>query len=165
MADQEFGSRRFREASRLYEQAHQSMQPLTDDSRQRWAYCKLHEVVELLNHQSSAYTAMDAEVRAALNLAPQLDYGKFLLAEIDRRRAEPGTAGSGRDEAEVGEVTIRELGRNADGWEVAETANFRIFHNQSREIVQQAARMAERTRAAMQREMVRQRGRDLEPQV
>lgn len=149
MAELEFDNRRFREASLLYEQAQQATQPMTDTSRQRWAYCKLHQVVEQLNQQSSSYSNMENEVRTALNLAPQLDYGKLLLAEIDRRRAESGD--SGRDEAETVEVAFRELGRNADGWDVAETANFRIFHNQPREIVQQAAQVAERTRAAMQR--------------
>src|SRR5262249_551601 len=43
------------------------------------------------------------------------------------------------------------LGRSADGWAVAETTNFRIHHNQPRELVEKAAQVAERTRWDMQR--------------
>src|SRR5947209_6076117 len=34
-----------------------------------------------------------------------------------------------------------------DNWAVAETANFRIFHNQSREFAEKAARLLEEARA------------------
>ena len=39
----------------------------------------------------------------------------------------------------------------ADGWGRAETANFRIFHNQSHDLAEQVAQTAERTRATMAR--------------
>src|SRR5262249_31478532 len=40
-ADDEFGQRRYREAGRLYEQAHQADKDLAAAGRPRWAYCKL----------------------------------------------------------------------------------------------------------------------------
>jgi hypothetical protein len=46
---------------------------------------------------------------------------------------------------------VRHLGSDAQGWEVAETANFRILHRQPRDMAEKAARVAERTRAAMYR--------------
>jgi len=143
-ADQEFADQHFREAGLLYEQAHQADQDMADASRQRWAYCKLRRVVDQLNDKSSDYAGMEGEVNAALRLAPRLDYGKALLTEIGKRRGE----GSGGQD---GDVAIRHLGANNDGWNVTETTNFRIFHNQPREVIEQAARVAEHTRTAMQR--------------
>jgi len=148
-ADQQFAERHFREAALLYEQAHQADGAMAEASRQRWGYCKLRQVVEQLNQQSSDYGAMEGEVQAALRLAPRLEYGKTLLTEIAKRRGEPGAGGA---DDQAGDVVVRHLvGANADGWNVAETKNFRIFHNQPREMVEQAARVAERTRLAMQR--------------
>src|SRR5439155_2769117 len=52
-AEQEFGQRKFAEAGRLYDQAHQTDSKITEASCERWAYCKLFRVVEILNHQES----------------------------------------------------------------------------------------------------------------
>jgi hypothetical protein len=50
------------------------------------------------------------------------------------------------------EVPIRHTPRPDGGeWATAETANFRIFHNQSREVAEKAARTAEAARAAAAR--------------
>src|SRR5205807_180794 len=43
-AEQEFGSRRYHEADLLFEQAARTDRAATRDSRERWAYCKLHQV-------------------------------------------------------------------------------------------------------------------------
>ena len=60
--------------------------------------------------------------------------------------------GRQRPRGELGEaaVAVRYL-RRLDGWSVAETENFRILHNQKRELVQKVAQVAERTRLAMHR--------------
>jgi hypothetical protein len=146
-AEREFGDRHYREAEHLFEQAHQADRDSTEASHERWAYCKLHGVVEQLNQPAAgdpAWGALEQEVRRALELAPRLDYGKQLLTEIEKRRrgeADPGRAA----------VTVRHHDRNAEGWCVAETTSFRIFHRQSRELAEQVAQVAERTRAEMQR--------------
>jgi len=149
-AEQQFTERHFHEAALLYEQAHQADPDMAEASRQRWAYCKLHQVVDQLNQESPDYAAMEADVNAALRLAPRLDYGKTLLGEIGKRRGE-GAATGRRDGDRPADIPVRHLGANADGWSVAETENFRVFHKQPRELAEQAARVAERTRAAMQR--------------
>jgi hypothetical protein len=46
---------------------------------------------------------------------------------------------------------VHDLRRRVDGWSVAETENFQIFHNQKPGLVAQVARVAERTRLAMHR--------------
>jgi hypothetical protein len=147
-AEQHFNKGHYHEAGGLFEQAHGLDGRCTDASGERWAYCKLHGVVEQLNARSSAYAAMETEIRSALSLAPGLDYGKRLLNEISKRRGD-GRSGPARAAAGEGEIAVRELGLNADGWQVAETANFRVFYRQSSELAEQAARVAERTRTAM----------------
>lgn len=153
-AELEFSNRKFGVASQLFEQAHQADPKATTASHERWAYCKLYQVVEQLNQPPQgglAYADLEKEVRVALEMAPRLDYGKNLLSEIDKRRSGRAPAAPGKSEAAEPAVSIRHAERNADGYAVAESANFRIFHNQSRELAEQAVRICERTRADMHR--------------
>ncbi len=139
-AEEEFGNKRYLEASLLFEKAHQTDPGSTTASRERWAYCKYCRVVEQINQTpagSPAWADLEREVRQTLELAPRLDYGKYLLDEIQKRR---GAAVA---------VLVRHFERGSDGWARAETSHFRIFHNQSREMAEQAAQVAEKTRVAM----------------
>lgn len=43
-------------------------------------------------------------------------------------------------------IEVKHLGRNKEGWEVAQTSHFVIFHNQEREFIEKVARIAETTR-------------------
>jgi tetratricopeptide (TPR) repeat protein len=137
-AEQEFKQKRYREARVLFDQAHTEDKNVTDASHERWAYCKLFEVVEQLNsaRPSLTWDDLEREVRSALDLAPKLEYGKKLLGEIQKRRV-------------ASEVVVTHYERSPEGWALAETANFRVFHNQDRDVAEQAARTAERTRTAM----------------
>lgn len=149
-ADQEFTSKHYREARAIYEQLGQSDREILDASKERWAYCKLHYVVEQMSQAGSAspnWTALEQEARSAVDLAPRLDYGKYLLAEIQKRRAGGAT---NRDVSPDAPATVRHLGRSADGWSVVESASFRIYHNQSNDLAEQAAQAAEQTRSRMQ---------------
>ncbi|HJT75618.1 MAG TPA: hypothetical protein VJ739_00285, partial [Gemmataceae bacterium] len=99
-------------------------------------------------------------VRLALNMAPRLDdVGKGLLRKIQSRR---GTASAEGGEA-AAPVAVRHLDQQVQGWSVAETANFRIYHNQPRDVVERAAQVAEQTRAAMQRKWLGKVGPDWSP--
>jgi hypothetical protein len=83
-----------------------------------------------------------------MTLAPSLEKtGKWLLGEIEGRRGALGKSGP----VAAADVAVRHLARDPRGWEVAETASFRILHKQPRELVEQVARVAERTRVEMQR--------------
>jgi hypothetical protein len=153
-AEQAFAKNKFRDADALFEKAHRADAHATDTSGERWAYCKMYHVVEELNRHSAAYAALAEEMRAALGLklSPKIEnYGKELLAEIERRQRSTSPA-SGMDAGIADEpVAVRDMGRTPQGWAVAETANFRIYHNLSAEWVEQAARVAERTRSEMHR--------------
>lgn len=144
-AEQEFGQRRYREAGTLFEQAAQADQKVVASSQERWAYCKLYGVVEELNRPAAGptnYTLLESEIQKALEMAPRLEYGKQLLGEIAKRK---GGASAGH----AASVATQHVDRGADGWARVETANFRIFHTQSRETAEQVAQIAEKTRAEM----------------
>jgi len=148
-AEEEFENRRYREALPLYEQAYEADPTRMLACRERWAYCKLAWVVEQLNHTDAKtnWAELEREIRRALDLAPKLEYGKYLLSEIQTRRtAGTGPAGSPRDPA----IAVRHLPDRKDGWLLAESANFRIFHNQAPEFAERVAQVAERTRANLQ---------------
>src|SRR5216683_3606106 len=141
-AEQEFSSRRFLDAGKLYEQAHQADSQSTEASRERWAYCKLFHVVEQLNQSSGVKVPeadLEKEVSDALVLAPRLDYARQLMNEIRQRRRGPDAA----------VIEFHELGRIPQGWLVGETANFRIYYVQSPELARKVAEAAEQTRTRM----------------
>ena len=147
-AEEAFAKKRYREAGMLFAQASEADPAAVAGSRERWAYCKLERVADELNLATggASLTDLEKEARQALEMTPATnqrlqDFGKQVLAEIDKRRA--------ADSASAVKVTHHE--RGTDGWARAETANFRIFHNQSRELAEQVAQTAERTRATMAR--------------
>jgi tetratricopeptide (TPR) repeat protein len=149
-ANAEFARNRYKEASFLYEQAAKADGACISSSKQRWAYCKLSNVVERLNQGNltgSVLPGLEREVKSAVEMAPGLEKtGKWLLGEMDRRR-QPVLAST----AAAADTPIQHKGRTRDGWQLAETAHFRIFHNQSKEFVEKVALVAERTRREMQR--------------
>jgi hypothetical protein len=144
-AETEFKNRHYSAARRFYELAHRADQACTVASRDRWAYCKMNYVVEQLNRtdlDAAAWSDLEREVKAAVQLAPRLaDTGRWLDSELRNRRNGSGSGGPA--------LAVRHLGTNAQGWEVAETANFRIFHKNSCELAVKAAETIERTRMAM----------------
>jgi hypothetical protein len=143
-AERAFDARQYEAAHRLFEEANGCSPEAVRDSRERWAYCKLHAVKEVLNRPGAEVPAdeLEREVRLALKLAPKLaPVGDHLLARL-RERAEAGAAGP---------VEVRHTPRQGGGWAVAETTNFRIFHRTTRETAARGARVAEATRVAMAR--------------
>jgi hypothetical protein len=152
-AEREFLAHHYAQAGRLFEEAGRIDPSVTAASQERWAYCKLYGVVEALNKsapEAPPPQELEQEVRRALSMAPKLDdYGKDLLRKIQERRAgKPVENGSERAEKEAA-IAVRHQPRGAGGWAVAETVHFRVLHNQSRELAERVARIAESTRAAM----------------
>jgi hypothetical protein len=162
-AEEEFAGHRFDEAGRLFEQAYQADKGCIDHSRDRWAYCMLKQVDDRLNQtalERPALADLGQQVRTALALAPKLDEtGKRLLREIDQRQTAPAAPAPDTS----AQVTVQHLGRNKEGWQVAETRYFFIFHNQSREQVERVATVAETTRRAMYRKWFGVDGVDWNP--
>jgi hypothetical protein len=121
-------------------------------SRERWAYCKLYSVVDRLNQSgtdATALTDLEKEVNHALALAPKLEYGKFLLGEIQKRRDGGKTpVKEVKEEPSAPALALRHFERE-QGWARVETTNFRILHNQPKDLAEKAAHIAEQTRASM----------------
>jgi hypothetical protein len=157
-ADKEFGQNHFHDADLFYQQANQADAQATKTSRDRWAYCKMHDVVDLLNRQSTSFGSMESEVTAALGLGPAQKieaYGRQLLTEIDKRKRNQASVSVAAATTTPQAVNVRNLGQTADGWSVAETANFRIYHHLSSDWVEQVARTVEETRTRMQQKWLR----------
>jgi hypothetical protein len=148
-ANREFDKKNYFAAGRLYEQANRLDTHATGSTRDQWAYCKLYRVVDSLNKNSGSPSVdLDGEVRAALALtrsAEMENYGKKLLQEIRKRRE--GVAE--RDDAS--RIEVRHVPARPPNWAEAVTTNFRVLHNQSRELAENVARIAEKTRSTMTR--------------
>ena len=119
-ANLEFVQEHYAAAKQLYEQANQAdARALDEDNRKRWAYCQLAIAVDLLNSppgQSCDWNRLDADVRNALAVAPQLARpARRSLAELPRRR---GPAATFRPSPFV---PVKHTGRGEHGWQVAET--------------------------------------------
>src|SRR5205085_5652584 len=108
-------------------------------------------VVEQLNQPtvpSQALPDLRKQVQTALALAPeQGSTGQWLLAQIDERQRGVSSVSPANSAA----AALKHLGRNPEGWQVSETANFRIFHKQNNEFAERVAQIAERTRSDMSR--------------
>lgn len=149
--DEEFERRRYAEARQCYEQAVRHDDKNLDRVRDRLAYCLLDGAVEQLNRNHSApLPEIRKQVVGAVAMAPQLQKtGDWLLKEIDQRGR--SSANSTPDVVTDPPLNMQHYGKNPQGWQVTETTNFRIFHNQSRELIERVALIAERTRVAMAR--------------
>jgi hypothetical protein len=110
----------------------------------------VHQQLKQAEPGRLAWPDLEQEVRLALELAPQHEsltsYGNYLLREIASRRG--GTVSETHPQEPA--VGVRHSGSNGEGLYLAETDNFRIFHNQSQQFVEQVAQVAERTRARVQ---------------
>ncbi|MFN4258264.1 MAG: hypothetical protein ACK4RK_03145 [Gemmataceae bacterium] len=153
-AEEAFARKSYAQAAQFFAQA-QAETTLSDSSRERWAYCIFHEVVTQLNQpqvSENVLGELDKKVRQALQLTTQeksQQYGQYLLGEIQKRRAAPPSTDA-RKNADTSEaIAVRHAPRGQGQWAVAETVNFRVFHNQSAPFAEQVARMAEQTRLAV----------------
>jgi hypothetical protein len=149
-ADEAFQNKHYGLARTYYEQAGQ-LQPdaLPSACRERWAYCVYDHVVTQLNGATAvpetALTELRQQVQSAIALGPtQSKVGQDILTQIEQRAKT-------HSDAAVATVSLKHLGRNAEGWQVSETANFRVFHKQDDAYAEKVAQIAERTRSEMSR--------------
>jgi hypothetical protein len=144
LAAQEWEKRQYPAAGRLYEQAARAEPDSTTGCRDQWAYCKLFVVVQQLSQPGSTplpYSQMEEEVRSAMTLSPRLEsQAKDLLSRIQQRRGE------------TAEVPVRHAEKAMNGWAVAETAHYRLYHTQDRALAERVIRVAELNHAATNRQ-------------
>jgi hypothetical protein len=150
---EESRGKHFAAASRLFEQAHQADEHITDDCGERWGYCKLFVVGEAINHPSSdapSAKELGQEVKKALALVQGnkklQEFGNNLL-----RRLEQGRESSGA-ERPTPTVEVKHTPRQqGQKWAMVETTYFRVLHNQEPEFAEQVVRAAEAARVSAAR--------------
>jgi tetratricopeptide (TPR) repeat protein len=159
---EEFKLKRYPEARVSFEMAYQADNTCLDTPcRDQWAYCIIACVNDAMKQPGAKFAELKQQVEGAIGMAPAkvMATGQELLQELDRR------AGSARSSSPIAisAVNIRHLGESADGWFVAETANFRIFHRQDKEFAERVAQVAEGTRRTMYRKWFGHDGIEWQP--
>jgi tetratricopeptide (TPR) repeat protein len=147
-AEVEFKRERYAEARMYFEQAYQADQSSMEACRVQWAYCIIKGVSEEMDRPGvlpAKLPELKKQVESAIGMAPGqlLATGQTLLARLDERANAPKVAVKG--------LTVKHWGQNKEGWQVAETKHFRIFHRQDNEKAERLAMIAEETRATMYR--------------
>ena len=163
-AEDEFLQKHYASAKQLYEQAYQAdATVMSDDGRGRWAYCQLQIVVDQINRypeQPCDWTKLEAAVKSAVAAAPHLGKsGDAILGEMAKRRGTTPLVARGS----MPVVAVKHKPRGDHGWLIAETTNFRIFHNQTTEYAESIAQAAEFTRSQMSRKWFGKDGEDWSP--
>ncbi len=137
-ARHEFEGKNYAAANRLFDEANRVEPQSVTPYRELWAYCKLSMATELLNKSGWPPPAdAERETLAALSLSTSTELqrqGKELLRAIGERRIE-----------------LRHVPAQGKNWPEVESTNFRVIYHGSRERAEQAARVAETTRALASR--------------
>jgi len=128
----EFKNERYAEAKSCFEQAVQKDQTCMDGCREQWAYCIIACVSKSMDQPGvlpGKLPELKQQVEGAIRMAPtkMMAVGQTLLEQLDKRTKEQG---AGRPLLTRASRASSNLGANKEGWQVTETANFRIFHRQ-----------------------------------
>jgi hypothetical protein len=124
----------FATASHEFLQANQANIHLDDEQKKLWGYCKLHEVANELNAKTlkRSINVLEQEARMGISLGgSKLDaFGNEVLARIEHRRK--------NSSPETSSV-----------WQMHQSTNFKIFHQNQPEAAAEAGNLAETARIAM----------------
>ncbi len=156
MAEEMFRRERYVEARNYFEWAYRTDKSVTKKCRDQWAYCKLSYVVTAVQKglKEVTHDQLKEEVRIAMSMTSNKGIqqnGKQLLTKLQslknnpRISVDPVRGGKGRSQQAI---RVKHLHSDQDGWDVAETPHFRIYHHgQKREFVEQVGQIAEATRS------------------
>jgi tetratricopeptide (TPR) repeat protein len=164
--DTEYQLKHYAEAKQCYDKALQlDGKALDPDTRGRWAYSLLSLVVDQANRfpaEPCDWDKMSADVKAVMQTAPQFTKaGEKILAEMTARRSAVPA-----DQAKPGPVAaaaVKHFAKGANGYQLAETSHFRVFHNQSADYAEKVVQIAEATRVQMSRRWFGKDGEDWQP--
>jgi tetratricopeptide (TPR) repeat protein len=146
----EFKQARYAEAKVCFEQAYAADRSAMESCRDSWAYCILAGVAKTME-QPGAIPAkvpeMQKQIEAAIEMAPtkMMKVGQELRQNLEQRVKQQTAAPS------PVAAKVKHMGANKEGWQVAESAHFRIFHRQNNEYAERIAQVAETTRTTMYR--------------
>ncbi len=143
-ADQAFLEKHYAQAEQLYQKAAAQQVTMPTLEKERWAYCKLHRVTQMINQPPPSgldWIGLEQEVRTAHAMAPRLTFSQKLLEIIATKTQAP---------SESSAPPTKTASRVVNGWMVAESANFRL-HHQNEALANQVLNAAERARLAIAR--------------
>ena len=151
----EFSRQRYGEARLSFEQAFKADQNSLSVYQEQWAYCIIKGVSDQLDQPGNMQEKLpdlQRQIEEALRMAPSnpkmTAKGQELLQRLGQQAKGAPTSAP---QVFVSATKIKHLGANREGWQVAETAHFRIFHRQNNEFATQVAQIAEDTRTKMYR--------------
>jgi tetratricopeptide (TPR) repeat protein len=135
-ARRDYDAKNYESANRLFGEANRLDSSSTAPYRELWAFCKLYVSTEMVNKAGwtpPAQAEKEVLEAMALSTSPELQrQGKDLLRSIHERKIE-----------------MRHVPAQGQSWPEVETANFRIIYHESRDLAEQAARVAEMTRSSV----------------
>ena len=158
---EDFKLKRYPEARVSFETAYHADSTCLDACREQWAYCIIKCATDAMDQPGAKFADLKHQVEEAISMAPTkfMAKGQELLQELDRRA---NSSRSGPSVA-ISAVSIKHRGKNPEGWFVAETAHFLIFHRQDNEFAERVAQVAEGTRQTMYRKWFGHDGVEWEP--
>jgi tetratricopeptide (TPR) repeat protein len=147
----EFKSERYAEARVCFEQAYQVDKASLDAYKAQWAYCIIKGVSVAIDQPGTLPAKapeLKQQVETAIGMAPTnlMAVGQALLQQIEQRSkgsmvtAPLNTAAT---------TKVKHWGQNKEGWQVAETPHFRIFHRKDNDFAERVAAIVESTRVDM----------------
>lgn len=151
-AEQLFVEQKYREAAKVYEEASRLAPEVVEPVKERWAFCRMTSVVDVLNSQQPDidYASLEKEVSAALQLTTNdsrlTPYGEALLKTIaQRKQQKPAPVGGGETASVVG-VKVEHVELPDSDWKAAKTANFHLYHQQDQKFAEDVAQRLEQAR-------------------
>lgn len=151
--------RKYGLAARLFAAAFADRVQMTPDQRAAWAFCRVRVAAEQLKRPDltgPAATDLAAEVEDALKQAPDnaglQAVGRELLTAARLRAASEELGSRGVGEKDNNPASSPPLPRSptpplvSDGWEVVETASFRVRHRGEKQFAEAVAQSAEAKR-------------------
>jgi tetratricopeptide (TPR) repeat protein len=155
-ADRLFKAENYGKAGELYNRASDLCPAEVADAKERWAYCQMHDIVARLNATDRPIAApewqtLEQQVRRAMAMTPKLEtFGSTLLMTIQGRKSTP-TKQSQIESPALPEVEVKHSRSAGAALSMAETTNFRIFHQLDEAQAEEVARGCEAARVAAQK--------------
>jgi hypothetical protein len=138
-AEKAFEHNQYEAAAEMFKVAELAWPGSVAGCKERWGYCRLCAAAQVVNRGPiDRLSSLEDEVKAALGQAPKLEaFANRILKDLR--------------EVSWARVPVKHTPRQGNGWAVAESANFRIYHATSEQKVEAIARLAEATRVVMTR--------------
>lgn len=155
-ADKLFKAENYDKAGDLYARVHETLPKEMGDSKERWAYCQIHGVVNRLNAtdkpiDATEWPGLEQQIRRAMSMTPKLEsFGTSLLTTMQGRKnvsvKQPAT-----ETAPVPAIEVKHSKAAGSALSMAETVNFRIYHQLNQAEADQVAQACEAARATAQK--------------